>query len=175
MGNSLLWIVIGVFSIVGGFIALANPVIATLTATQIAGYIFLFVGAIQLVGAFSAEGTGAKIWNAVLGVLTIWLGITVLGHPLASVLALTTMVAIVFLVTGIVKLILAFNLRGDGPFWLILLSGAVSVLLAIMVFANFPQSAATLLGILLGVDLISNGLALIAMGLALRKVARSSR
>ena len=94
MGKGILWIIIGIISIIGGIIALANPVSATLTATQIAGYVFIFVGVIQFIGAFGEEGMGAKIWNLVLGALAVYLGITILGNPLASVLALTTVVGI---------------------------------------------------------------------------------
>jgi uncharacterized membrane protein HdeD (DUF308 family) len=169
MGNGILWIIIGIISVVGGIIALANPVIASLTATQIAGYIFIFVGIIQIVGAFGQDGIGSKLWNILLGVLAVWLGISILGHPLAGMLALTTMVAILFFISGVVKVALAFSVEDRSPYWLILISGVVSVLLAIMIFSNFPESAGITLGILLGVDLISNGAWLISLGAAIRK------
>ena len=173
MGNGILWIIVGIISIIGGMFALANPFAATFAATQIAAYVFIFVGILQIIGGFGAEGVGAKIWNIILGALAIWLGISILGHPLAGILALTTMVGILFLVTGIIKVILAFSLEDRGPFWLILISGAISAVLAVMIFTNFPQSAAVVLGVLLGVDLISTGVSLIAMGSALRKLAQA--
>ncbi len=173
MGKGILWIIIGIVSIIGGIVALANPVIATFTAAQIAAYVFIFVGIIQILGAFGEAGFGAKLWNTVLGALAIWLGISILGNPLAGVLALTTMVAVLFLAAGIIKLILAVSLEDRSFFWLMLLSGIVSIVLAVMIFSNWPYSAGTVLGILLGVDLISNGVSLIAMGSALRKVART--
>ncbi len=174
MGKGILWIIIGIISIIGGIIALANPVSATLTATQIAGYVFIFVGVIQFIGAFGEEGMGAKIWNLVLGALAVYLGITILGNPLASVLALTTVVGILFFAGGITKVILAFSLEDRSYFWLIMISGVISVILAVMIFSNFPQSAAVLLGVLLGIELISNGVSLMAMGAAVRRVAKAT-
>jgi uncharacterized membrane protein HdeD (DUF308 family) len=75
----------------------------------------------------------------------------------------------VFLATGATKVVMAFGVRGTGYFWVVLLSGALSVLLGFMVLSNFPYSAATILGVLLAVELISSGIANIALGLRLRE------
>ena len=169
MGNGILWITVGIIAVIGGILALANPLVATLTATQLAAIVFVFVGVISIIGAFGEDTFGAKMWNLVLGVLALLLGISIFNNLLAGMLALTTVVGIIFLAAGITKVLLAFSLEDRQFFWLILLSGIVSVVLAVMIFANFPQSAAAVLGILLGVDLISNGVSLIAMGAAIRR------
>jgi uncharacterized membrane protein HdeD (DUF308 family) len=51
--------------------------------------------------------------------------------------------------------------------WLVV-GGTISILLAVFVLMNLPEAAATLLGLLLGIDLLSNGLWLVAAGLMLR-------
>lgn len=170
MSNWILWLFIGAIAVIGGIFALLNPLVATLAAEQLAGWLFLVVGILQVIAGFREEGWGAKLWVLLLGVLAIVLGVALLGNPLAGILALTTVAAVLFLAGGLTKIVLAFSLEDRSYFWPILLSGAVSVILAIMIFANFPQSAAVLLGVLLGVDLISNGVAVIAMALALRKM-----
>lgn len=174
MGKTILWVVLGIISIVGGIFALASPLVATFVATTIAAWVFIFVGVVQVIGAFSAEGAWAKIGNILLGALAVFLGFSILQNPLAGALALTTLVGILFLAAGVFKLILAFSVEERRAFWLILISGALSVLLAILIFSNFPYSAATMLGILLGVDLISNGVSLIAMSFALRRLERTA-
>jgi uncharacterized membrane protein HdeD (DUF308 family) len=174
MGKTILWVILGIISIAGGILALASPLVATFVATTIAAWVFIFVGVAQVIGAFSAEGAWAKIGNILLGALAVFLGFSILQNPLAGALALTTLVGILFLASGVFKLVLAFSVEERRAFWLILISGALSVLLAILIFSNFPYSAATMLGILLGVDLISNGVSLIAMSLALRKLERSA-
>lgn len=174
MGKTILWVILGIISIVGGIFALASPLVATFVATTIAAWVFIFVGIVQVIGALSAEGAWAKIGNILLGALAVFLGYSILQNPLAGAIALTTLVGILFLAAGVFKLILAFSVEERRAFWLILISGALSVLLAILIFSNFPYSAATMLGILLGVDLISNGVSLIAMSFALRRLERAA-
>ena len=72
---------------------------------------------------------------------------------------------------GLVRLTMAFRKRDTPLFWVLLLSGAVSALIGVMVFGNFGAAATTLLGLLLGIQLLAEGVALIALGF----VARSLR
>ncbi|MEM6638161.1 MAG: DUF308 domain-containing protein [Pseudomonadota bacterium] len=166
MTNRVLWFIVGLLSIIGGTFALANPIAATLAATAIAAWMFIIVGVLQIIGGFRQGGVGAKIWTVLLGLLGIFVGVSILQHPLAGMVALTTVVAVTFLVAGLFKVVLSFSLEERRFFWVFLLSGVVSVGLAVMIFSNFPQSAAVMLGILLGIDLISNGVVIVALGLS---------
>lgn len=162
MTRRILWIVIGALSILAGILALANPLAATLTAEQLAGWMFLFVGILQVFAVFQQDDWGGRIWAILIALAFIVLGVMLLGRPLEGILSLTLTVAALFLVTGIFRVVMAFSLRGTSAFWLVLVSGLLSVLLALMIFGNFPASAVTILGILLAIELISNGIALIA-------------
>jgi membrane protein HdeD len=158
----------GAIAIVGGVAALLNPLAATLTATVLAGWMFVIVGVVLLATLFSEMGWGRRLWTILLGALAVWLGLNILGNPLEGAMTLTLIVGISFLAEGVVKLILAWGTRGTPYFWMVLLSGAISVLLGGMILANFPQSAATILGILLAVDLISTGISMVALSLHAR-------
>ncbi|TRW95078.1 hypothetical protein FNJ84_17465 [Paracoccus sp. M683] len=164
MGSRIFWIIVGVISILAGIFALANPLAATLTANMLAGWGFLIVGVLQIVAVFRAEGWGARIWAGILAIAFIIVGISLLGEPLSGVISLTIMVGILFMITGIARIIMAFSLPRGGGFWMVLLSGVLAVILSFMIFANFPASALSILGILLAVELISNGVAMIALG-----------
>lgn len=159
--NRSLWMVVGIISIIGGIFALFNPLSASLAAEQLAGWIFLLVGIMQFVAMFRAPTTSGKIYAAIGGVIGVLVGIELLQEPLKGMLALTMVIAILFMATGIVKVMTAFALRGTVAFLPILLSGAISIILAVMIFTNYPQSAASILGILLAVELISNGISLV--------------
>lgn len=159
----VLWIILGALSIIAGIMALANPLAATLTAERLAGWSFLFIGILEIFAVFQKSNWSGRIWAMLAGLAFALLGISLLANPLAGIMSLTLTVAVLFLVTGIFKIMMAFSLgRGNG-FLLVLLSGALSVILAIMVFANFPASAVSILGVLLAIELISGGVSMIAL------------
>jgi uncharacterized membrane protein HdeD (DUF308 family) len=166
MKNWLFWLIIGLISIAGGVIALFNPLAASIAAERLAGWIFLVVGLLQIFSAFRERGWAASIWAGGIGLLGVFVGISLLQNPLAGVVSLTVIIAILLLIVGISKIIMAMQIRGTRFFWLVTLSGVISLVLAIMIFANFPVAAATVLGILLAIELISNGASLIALSLA---------
>ncbi len=156
-----LWLVVGIISILGGIFALFNPLSATFAAEQLAGWFFLFIGFLQLFMLFRAPTTTGKVFAAVGGVIGLLLGIELLQEPLQGILTLTMVVAILFMATGIIRTLVAFGLRGTAAFVPVLISGLISIALAIMIFSGYPQSATYILGVLLAVELISNGLSLV--------------
>ena len=170
MKPSTLLIVFGVLLLIGGVLAFANPFAASLAVTTIVGIAFLIGGVVQLWLAFSQAEDPHRIWHGFMGLLAVVLGISLLANPLGGLISLTLLVALLFLFSGAARLAMAFRNRESPLFWALLLSGAVSVLLAIMVFGNFAAAATALLGIMLGVQLLSEGVAMIALGILGRKL-----
>jgi uncharacterized membrane protein HdeD (DUF308 family) len=168
MRHWFLLLVAGIVAVLGGVIALLNPVAATITATTIVAWLFLFMGSLQVIAAFGTMGMWTRIWTAALGALAIVIGGWILTNPIAGTLVLTWTIGVLFLVEGIVKLVLAFVARQSPYFWAMLLSGAVSVVLGGMILGRFPETALTIPGILMAVDLISTGVALVALALHLK-------
>ncbi|MDQ0390233.1 HdeD family acid-resistance protein [Labrys monachus] len=162
------FLVIGLISVVGGLFALIHPGIASLAVVYWVGWLFLVLGAVQLIQAMTVKAWGGFFEAAVLGVLALLLGVSILLDPISGAISLTALIGVLFLIYGIVKVMIAFRIRRSVSWIWMLLSGLVSILLAVMIFTNFPWSALSLLGILLGVELLANGLALIFTGLALR-------
>jgi uncharacterized membrane protein HdeD (DUF308 family) len=169
MNNWVLLFIAGLIALIGGVIALLNPLAATITAVVLTGWVLVIAGVIEVIGVFSANGWGARLWTLILGVLTIILGLYILANPLISAVVLTWLVGVLFLATGVTKIVLSFGMRGTGYFRVVMLSGIVSVVLGVMVISNFPYSAASILGVLLAVELISSGVANIALSLRLRE------
>ncbi|WP_182405099.1 HdeD family acid-resistance protein [Psychrobacter sp. GP33] len=159
--NRTLWMVVGVISILGGVFAFFNPLSASFAAEQLAGFVFLLVGILQFVALFRAHSTIGKVLAAIGGVLGILIGIELLQNPLQGILTLTMVIAILFMATGIVRAVVAFGLRKTVAFIPLLISGLISIALAIMIFTSYPQSATYIIGVLLAVELISNGISLI--------------
>lgn len=163
-----LWLIAGILALLGGILALLNPFPASLTAVAVAGWAFLVLGILQVAGVFTEQNWGARTWSLLIGLVAIVMGGWLLANPLESLIPLTIMVGVLFLVLGIVRLMLAFPLRGTPLFWAVLISGALSLLLGVLVFADFPASALSILGILLGVELLSTGVSTIVLSLSAR-------
>ncbi|MGE0499849.1 MAG: HdeD family acid-resistance protein [Rhizobiaceae bacterium] len=170
--SSWVWILIlGVICVVGGVLAFANPFAATIAAVALAGWTFLLFGVLQIVQAFRTTGWPGFLWALLLGVLTTAVGLSLLLNPASGALSLTLIVAILFLVMGIVKVMYAVSLRPMSGWGFAALSGVISILLGVLILADYPWSASAILGILLAVELLSNGVMLVLVALGLRKLA----
>ena len=156
-----LWLVVGIISILGGIFAFFNPLSASFAAEQLAGFVFLLVGILQFIALFRAHSTTGKVLAAIGGVFGILIGIELLTNPLQGILTLTMVIAILFMATGVVRVVVALGLRKTVAFIPLLISGIISIALAIMIFTSYPQSATYILGVLLAVELVSNGISLI--------------
>lgn len=168
MKTSTILMLLGAFFALGGILALANPFAASLAVASLVGVVFLIGGALQLWFAFSDAAQPHRLWNGFVGLLGVLAGVFLLADPLSGLVSLTLLLGILFLMTGIARIIGAIALKGSPLFWLLLISGAGSVLLGILIFVWFPAAASSLLGLLLGFELIAEGAALIALGLKAR-------
>ncbi|MFT6657947.1 HdeD family acid-resistance protein [Maritalea sp.] len=174
MRHWIIWLVAGLLSVIAGLVALANPLAATIAVEQLAGWAFLVIGLIAGYVAFQDQDQNNRIWGLIASIGIALIGVALFANPLAGILSLTLLVAILFLVTGVSKIFMALPMRSGNSYWTLLLSGGLSVVLAIMIFANFPQSAASILGIVLSVELISNGASLVAIAWRKRQTEMQS-
>ena len=165
------WFLMGLLSVLFGAVVLASPYVASLAITTVTGVLMIVAGGFQIVGGFSVEGLGTRLLTWLMGLILVILGWSFLSNPLAGVLTLATVVLILLAAGGIVRIVLAFRMRRTRFFWPTLLAGAVSLLLALYVWAN-PGLALAILGVLLGVELVVNGVGLIFMGLFLRSIEK---
>lgn len=168
-------ILIGIFLIIGGVLALVNPFAASLAVTTLVGAFFLVGGVFQLWTAFSSKemSTGQKIWMAVVALLGIIIGIWLMANPLRGMVSLTLVVGALFFATGLVRIVMAFGHFQDSVMrWVMIISGVASVIIGGIIFFNFAAAAVSALGILLGIQLLFEGVGMIAMGLAIRKIEK---
>ena len=168
MKNSILLIGTGVLSLLGGIIALLNPLAATLTAELLTGYLFIAIGVLMLLSIFADDSWGSRLLSLVLGLVILVIGVNLVSNPLQGVLKLTVVVALLMLFIGVLRIVFAFRMPTAGLKAMLILAGIVSLVLGGMILSSFPFSAAVVLGILVAIELISNGISLIVLGLAAR-------
>ena len=96
--------------------------------------------------------------------------VSVLANPLQGLVSLTLLIGALFLVGGVIRVTMAMGQRDSMVFWAILLSGAASAVIGILVLANLFAAATTLLGLLMGIHLLADGIALVSLGVISRRL-----
>jgi uncharacterized membrane protein HdeD (DUF308 family) len=162
---------IGLAMVVLGIAALVFPLISTMGVALLVGWVLLISGVINMVNAFSIEGTGPFFGALLFGLLSIAAGIYLLSHPLGGAAALTITVGLIFMFQGAYEIVLAFEARPLKGWGGLLFSGFASIVLAVLIMAGWPAVSAVTLGILLGVNSISMGIGYISVAHALKPKA----
>jgi uncharacterized membrane protein HdeD (DUF308 family) len=166
---SIIW---GFALIIFGFLCIDSPQIAALAVNIFLGWIIMFVGVVHLVLAFHSHSGGSRIWKLLVGLAYIAFGIYIVMHPLIAVAVLTLLLAILFLVEGVLDIILYFKTRSaQGSIW-VLLDGIVTLVIGGLIYVHWPTSSWWAIGTLVGVSMIMSGITRIMMSLAVRKVAK---
>ncbi len=141
-----------------GIIAITFSFFATVASTLLFGWIFIFAGIAQIVYAFQSRGAGQVIGKLILGLLYLLAGILVVANPLRGALALTLVLGITIFVQGMIQVAIAFQMRRISSNWgLMLMSGIIGIIFGIFVWSNFPFSAVWLIGTLIGINLLFDG------------------
>jgi uncharacterized membrane protein HdeD (DUF308 family) len=163
----------GIVSVVLGLIAIIVPPLASVGITILVG-IILLVGAVGMVAeAISRGTTGHRIWSAILAVLYVIAGVWLLINPVEGTITLTVVLIVFFLVIGLFRLIAGIQGRSGGvpnAGWMIV-NGILSIAIAVLVLLDLPSSAAWAIGLLVGIQLLFDGLMLITTAMAGKKLA----
>ncbi len=149
-------VLLGIVLIVAGLIVLGNIATATVVGTMLIGIVAIAGGVFEVIHAFWTKGWGGFIWQIILGVLYVIAGIYLVTRPVGGALALTWVIAIVFLALGVVRLIAGFQFRSAGG-WLLVLSGIFGIVAGIIILSGWPESSMWVIGLLLGIDLVFAG------------------
>ena len=162
----------GVAMALVGLLALVFPVATTFVIARVVGWLLVFAGLVTIWDAFTVEGTGAFFGELLIGLLKLTLGIYLLRHPDVSVIALTLLLAAVFVIDGAVQMAMAFELRPlDGWVWM-LLAGLVSIVVGLLIAAELPRFSLVAVGIYFGISFLMTGIARIMISRRLSAVAR---
>ena len=157
-----------------GLLAVISPFVTGIAITFVLGAVLL-VGAVgHLVAAFSGRGWTGFAFQVILAVLYAVAGISLLTEPIVGLVTLTLLLVAYLLVEGVVEVVQGFRVRpARGWGWLVG-SGAISVVLAVLLFAGFPATAAWALGLLVGLGLITTGISMVMVGMSGGPAAREA-
>jgi uncharacterized membrane protein HdeD (DUF308 family) len=162
----------GILLVVLGLAAIIVPSFASLAVTIFLGWLFLIGGLIELALLIWTQKTPGFWWSLLSALLAIGLGVILIVRPVQGTLTLTLALGAYFAAEGVVTILYALLHRRQPSIrwgWLVA-SGILDLAVAALIIAGLPGSATWALGLLVGIDLVFGGFALIRMALAGRKI-----
>jgi len=161
---------LSILMLLAGILAIVIPPAAGIAVLIVVAWLLTFSGAAHLVFAWHTRSTGGFIWELLLGILYIWVGVYALLHPVAGLASLTLVLAIYLFAEGVLELILSFRLRPmPGSNWL-LFDGVITLILAILIWRTWPSSTEWVIGTLVGISMLFSGAARLSLSLAARRL-----
>jgi uncharacterized membrane protein HdeD (DUF308 family) len=168
-GNWFWFVILGVGLVVLGTLALGSAWVASLTTALFLGILILTGGVVETLGAFWCRAWSGFFFHLLSGVLAIVIGAFFLKAPVDAVLTLTLLVACFLMVGGIFKIVSAASYRFAAWGWT-LFSGVIDVVLGVMIWVEWPDSALWVIGLFVGISLVFRGFNWIGLGLTLRSL-----
>jgi uncharacterized membrane protein HdeD (DUF308 family) len=161
------FMVLGVVLLLLGVLAIIFPFATTIAAKVALGWLFLIGGVVQIIQSFSTQKWSGFILNLIIGVLYLLAGAWLAFFPLTGIITLTIFLAALFIVNGVLEIGMGFRLRDrSGWFWM-LLSGIIGVILGVWLFIGLPETATWAIGLVVGINLVTSGLAYILLPMAI--------
>lgn len=153
-----------------GIGAILTPHIATLAVELLLGGILTIGGVFGCALAIEARRTRRTVVGLLLSLITLAAGLLLLFFPWSGMVALTLFLSAYFIATGVLRLIFAWQVRTAGAaIWMATL-GALAILLGTLIWTGLPGTAAWVLGLIFGIDLIFYGLSLWGLIAASKKM-----
>ena len=171
---STLSIVWGVLLIVLGIAAVGSPFLAAIAVNVAIAWLIVLAGAVHVILAFRAHGASSMIWKLLVGVAYVCFGIYLILHPVLAVASLTLVLASLFLIEGVLNIVLFAKMRSTGGSAWLLIDGIITLVLGLLIYMQWPSSAAWAIGTLVGVSMIMSGVARVMMSLAVRKAGQTT-
>ncbi|WEX10754.1 HdeD family acid-resistance protein [Chelativorans sp. AA-79] len=166
------FLALGVVLAIAGTLAVALPAVSTFAASAVLGAVLALAGAVKMVQSLRVKEWSGFIWQELTGAVELVGGILIYFNPLKGALAITLLIALVFLVHGILQIALAFRVRKENGWGWFAVSGLVALAASAALTLKLPYTRIYSPGAIAGISLLVAGGAYIAIALAMRR-ARS--
>jgi uncharacterized membrane protein HdeD (DUF308 family) len=155
--HSLWYLIQGALMILGGILALIYPIMSSVAVVLFLGWVLIVSGVVQGISLIDARNVPHFWLQLVSVVLSIVVGLLLIRNPQQGLLTVTLLLIVFFMVEGFSKVIFSLTIRPFPNWGWILVSGIIGILLSLFLWANLPVTAIWLLGLLVGIQLISEG------------------
>ncbi len=161
----------GIITVLLGIIALAWPGRTLVVVAVLFGAQLIVMGIFRFVGAIASEDlTGAnRVLLALLGVLSLIVGLYAVRHLLVTLFALVVLLGIFWIVSGAVELFMALSHREMSQRGWNAIMGVISIVAGIVVLA-YPDISLLVLAVLLSIWLVIFGVMEISIAVRIRSL-----
>ena len=169
----VLFLIEGIILVILGLAAIALPLVATIAVTIVIGWLFLISGIVGLITTFWARHAPGFWWSLISALIGIAAGIVLLARPVLGAVSLTLLLIVFFIIEGVASIMYALEHKKEigGQWAWMLVSGIIDLILAAIIWAGLPGTAEWALGLLVGINMLFGGTALIAMAMHARNSA----
>jgi uncharacterized membrane protein HdeD (DUF308 family) len=163
------YLIQGALMFIAGIVALVYPIVSSAALVLFLGWILIVSGIFQGISLIGAQNVPYFWLQLVSAVLSIIVGVLFLRRPGEAVVTLALLLIVFFMVEGFAKIVFSLTIRPLPNWGWVLASGIIGVLLSIYLLTNLSTTAIWLLGVLLGIQLICEGLALSSLAWQVRR------
>ena len=164
---------LGISLIVLGTLGLWMSFAMTLATVILFGALLAVGGVFQLLNAFQLRGWKSVLWHVLIALLYIAAGIVIFIDPVFASLGLTMALAWILIAVGLLRILMAIQLRPAGGWFWPLVSGLISILLGAMILTQWPASGFWVIGLFVAIEMIFGGWSSVFVALAARKTAKA--
>ncbi len=157
---------VGYVLIALGVLAILFPLFFSIAAKALLGWVFLLTGAALLYHAFQAKEWASAIWSGLIALLHLALGVYLAFFALTGLVGLTFLVGLAFLVQGIFEGMIAMQHRPKKGWGWLAFNGFATLLMGVLLIAGLPSTALWAIGLLLGINFLTSGIAFVALARA---------
>jgi uncharacterized membrane protein HdeD (DUF308 family) len=164
--------VLGLFSILLGTLGLGMTFVLTDMAMVFFAALLIVGGVFQLLDALKCNGWKSTAWHVLIALLYVAAGVYMAIHPQLAAVSLTLVIGAMLLAVGLLRAIMAFQIKPAKGWWWPLVSGVISLALGGMILSEWPQSGEFIIGLFIAIELIFNGWSYLFIALAARAAAK---
>ena len=169
--NSNWYLVLGIGLVILGFLAITYAVAATLFSVVWFGAFLISVGIFEIIKSFKLKKYKNFALHLILGSLYALSGLFIAFYPTVNALSLTLLLAIFFIISGILKIAFAIKNKPIHKGWLIF-NGILTLLIGFLIWQQWPYSGLWAIGMLVGVDAIMTGWTWIILALRVKQLSQ---
>jgi uncharacterized membrane protein HdeD (DUF308 family) len=163
------FLLLGLVLTICGSLAIALPALSTAVASLGLGVALIVVGIVKTAQTFSVKGWAGSPWQTLGGIVEIVGGILICFNPLKGAIAISLLIALVFIGEGITQTGLALKVRPQQGWGWLLTSGMIAFAVSLVLLLKLPFIREFAAGSIAGISLVFAGLAYVAIAYASRK------